>query len=182
MKELQRKEDPQLPKGWAVIQIVEDKVPGASPIWCVVDESYNKKSGYWLVSDVAISDALDYLKNDPHHKHIPIASAKEFMGKKAIVDMGRESLERIFNVQSKTFADPNAQTMVDDYVIKALHSGYNKDEIVQAIMKFYNQDRNAANGIFDRASKNMKLSKKLDGELHDIYRFESYLDGLKKKS
>jgi hypothetical protein len=53
-----------------------------------------------------------------------------------------------------SFAEKTAETLIDDFVLKCIKEGYNKDEVVEGIREFYRQSPEVGRNIFDRAVLN----------------------------
>ena len=79
------------------------------------------------------------------------------MGKKAgwFPSEDRPTLENIWRGQEKIWMDDEAETMLDDFIIKAIRAGYKKDEIVQGLEEFYRQAPESGSDIFDRLVKRL---------------------------
>lgn len=60
-------------------------------------------------------------------------------------------MKDIFGVQSKSLMDPSSSTLSEDFVIKCLREGYERDEIIKGISEFYRQSFEVAEEIFERA-------------------------------
>ena len=63
----------------------------------------------------------------------------------------RPSLKYIFHTQNKMWTDDRAETMLEDFIYKALRAGYSKDRIIQGLEEFYRQHPSSGEGIFERA-------------------------------
>lgn len=73
-----------------------------------------------------------------------------------LVDEQRTPMEQIFRLQSRLFQEEVSSDMLEDFVIKCLRAGYNKDEIIEGIGKFFRQCEEVAQNIFTRAVVKMK--------------------------
>jgi len=93
------------------------------------------------------------------------AEGKYALRKLATRSMGRQPLENIFQTQSKSLAEPQAQTDLDDFALKALNAGYNKDEIVDGITRYFRQSREVASNIVDKMMKEMKLMANMENKM-----------------
>ena len=63
----------------------------------------------------------------------------------------RPSLKKIWEGQSKMYTEEKAQTMLEDFIYKALKAGYEKDRIVKGLEVFYRQHVSSGDGIYERA-------------------------------
>lgn len=61
------------------------------------------------------------------------------------------SLDEIWRMQNKMFMDDKAETMLEDFIYKALRFGYSKEEIVEGLRVHYSQHPSSGYGIFERA-------------------------------
>ena len=102
----------------------------------VVDSSFNRANYSDLIGKI--------LDNPPAYANV-----------KLIKD-DKKSLQSIFDQQSKFFAEDNVNDMLEDFVIKALKSGYDKPEIIEGLTEFYRQSPEVGSSIFTRAVIKMK--------------------------
>ena len=62
-----------------------------------------------------------------------------------------DTLQSIFHSQCKSLAHPKANTMLEDFAIKAIQKGFGMVETVNAIESFYNQCKEVAIENYNRA-------------------------------
>jgi len=87
---------------------------------------------------------LAELTDDEDYMEEGAAEIKKMANKKM-------SLDEIWRRQSKMFIDDKAETMLDDFIYKALRFGYSKDEIVEGLRIYYSQHPSSGEGIYERA-------------------------------
>lgn len=102
----------------------------------VVDSGFNREHYSDLIGKI-------YDGNPPSYAQVKIVDEKK-------------SLRDIWSLQSKTFQEENTTDMIEDFVIKALRAGYEKNEIVEGIREFYRQAPEVGNNIFNRTIIKMK--------------------------
>ena len=79
------------------------------------------------------------------------------------------SLETIWRGQNKSFGlEDKAETMLEDFIFKALNVGYTKDEIVKGLEEFYRQHPSSGEGIYERAvAKLSGIASPLDQDSYE---------------
>ena len=105
----------------------------------VIDNEFNQKNYPNLIGQI--------LNSPPSYAHVKLVQGE------------KPTLQEIFQFQTKLFSDPMADDQLQDFVIKALKVGYEKDEIIKGLQKFYRQAPNAGNHIFNRTI--MKLQNNI---------------------
>ncbi len=71
----------------------------------------------------------------------------------------KPSLREIFEFQNRMSVEDQAETRLDDFILKALRVGYDKESIVEGLRQFYSQHPSSGEGIFDRAVAKYKKVK-----------------------
>ena len=108
----------------------------------VVDSAFNRANYSDLIGKI--------FDNPPAYANVRIVKEKMPM-------------KEIFRLQSRFFEEEIADDMIEDFVIKCLREGYEKDEIINGITEFYRQAKEPATNIFNRAvlkMKGVKMAKK----------------------
>lgn len=109
--------------------------------YLVVDSEWNKNNSPDLIGKI-FDEPPSYTAVKQIKDKIPIAD--------------------IFRMQSHFSLEPTAETSIDDFVIKCVREGYEKDEVVEGIREFYRQAPEVGNNIFDRAVMNfMGIGRKM---------------------
>ena len=81
-------------------------------------------------------------------------------------------MKEIWHFQSKSFSEPTAETSLEDFAIKCIREGYDKEEVIKGLTEFYRQDAVVGREIVDRSILNyLGINKK---------KASAFLDAIKK--
>lgn len=99
-----------------------------------------------------------------NQKNYPDAIGKEFENPPSYVQVKRtnakDGLEQIWRHQTRWLNySPEAETSLEDFAIKAIRAGYDKEDIVEGIREHYNQAPEVGENIYDRVFNRVFKSK-----------------------
>jgi len=110
----------------------------------VIDNPFNRENYPDLIGKI--------LDNPPAYAQVKLIKEKMPMSE-------------IYKLQSRMFEEKESTDMVEDFVMKCLRAGYDKQEIIEGIREFYRQAPEVGNQIFTRAVVKMKNLGKNVNEL-----------------